>query len=64
MVPTVSKTQVQAPPAASLSRASGKRWPLAVSIFGALAASAVLWAAIFFAFRLAMGLVTGEQPVG
>lgn len=62
MVPTVSKVQVEAPTRPRPTAA--KRWPVALSIFGALAASAVLWVAIFFAFKLAMGLVTGGPPTG
>jgi hypothetical protein len=38
-----------------LSRASQKRWPMALSILGAVGASLVLWAGIFWLIGAVMG---------
>jgi hypothetical protein len=47
----LSKADVSAP--AARSRVRAERWPLYWSVFGAVAASLVLWAGIFFAIDVA-----------
>ena len=37
------------------------RWPLFISIFGALAVSIVLWIGIIFAVSLAIGWIVGPH---
>jgi hypothetical protein len=39
------------------ARAVQKRWPLFVSVFGAIGVSVVLWAAIFFTISILVDLV-------
>jgi hypothetical protein len=53
----VSRPQPKA--AATTRRASERRWPLFWTVFGALAASAVLWVLMYFAASSAIGLIGG-----
>jgi hypothetical protein len=52
----LTKARVSVAPDVPDHRALQKRWPMALSILGAVGASLVLWAGIFWLVSLVMGL--------
>jgi hypothetical protein len=58
--PTASKVPA-AEPAPRAHASTQSRWPLFLSIFGALAVSALLWVGIIFGISVAIGWISGAN---